>query len=259
MKRAASAAKELGCVAARDGRRRHGIAEFCVDEAEDRAFARAAPFPPQVMREQRMRLGIRATLVALTAAGCFAAPAARAGDDGSAPLWSGLGSIISPWVGFGKEEPPPIEYRERGKLVVPKSMDLPPPGSAPSADNGAWPKDQEGQRKALAKEEQKKRAAAVAAEPAKMRSIQGFPNAPVTVRASDQVNGELPGESNGGKTSSSSVLENLNPLGWVGLGKGSSAAAAGAPEPDREWLTDPPKGYRDPNAPAATATGQASK
>ncbi len=206
-----------------------------------------------------MRLGIRATLVALTAAGCFATPAARAGDDGSAPLWSGLGSIVSPWVGFGKEEPPPIEYRERGKLVVPKSMDLPPPGTAPSADNGAWPKDQEGERKAIAKEEEKRRAAANANVPARIRATQGFPNAPVTVRASDQVDGALPGESNGGKTSSSSVLENVNPLGWVGLGKGSNADATVGPEPDREWLTDPPKGYRDPNASAGPATGQASK
>jgi len=203
-----------------------------------------------------MHLGFRATLIAATTAACLAAPAARAGDDGAAPLWVGIGSIVSPLVGLGKEEQPPIDYQEHGKIVVPKSMDLPQPGAASAATGGAWPVNQEGERRRAAKEAEKREAAKNSAIPARIRATQGFPNAPVTVRASDQVGGELPG-AGVGKSSSSSVLENLNPLGWVGLGKSQSAGLG--PEPDREWLTDPPKGYRAPVAPADAASGQASK
>jgi hypothetical protein len=39
-------------------------------------------------------------------------------------------------------------------------------------------------------------------------------------------------------------------LNWVGMGK--SAAPLG-PEPDREWLTDPPKGFRAPVAPGSAS------
>lgn len=37
---------------------------------------------------------------------------------------------------------------------------------------------------------------------------------------------------------------NYNPLTWVGLEKKPQTVLG--PEPDRDWLTDPPKGYRTP-------------
>jgi hypothetical protein len=196
-----------------------------------------------------MRLGFRGTVIAMVAAAsCLAAGAARAGDDGAAPLWQGIGSVFGPLVGFGNEEKPPIDYREHGKLVVPKSMDLPQPGTA-ALTGGPWPVDQETMRKKIAKEKEKDHIAGVG--DARLRYTHPFPNAPVTVKASDQPDGAA-GQANDGKadSSSSSILGNLNPLGWVGMGK--SATPLG-PEPDREWLTDPPKGYRAPAAPVASA------
>jgi hypothetical protein len=71
---------------------------------------------------------------------------ARAGDDGQAPLWVGIGSIFSgiPGIGWGKEEKPPIDYREHGKIVVPATLDLPPPGDVVNGDSGGdWPVNQE--------------------------------------------------------------------------------------------------------------------
>jgi len=47
------------------------------------------------------------------------------------------------------------------------------------------------------------------------------------------------------------MLSAINPLNWVGAGKSVPLG----PEPDREWLTDPPQGYRAP----VEATGQAAK
>jgi hypothetical protein len=195
-----------------------------------------------------MGFGLRlvAVALALTSASLSSLPA-RAGDDGDAPLWKGIGSIFGPVVGFtglgGGEKPPPIEYREHGKLVLPPNAELPPPGGSASADP-AWPVNQEILRKKALKEEGKKSIAGVG--DARLRYTHGFPaNEPVTIRAVDPDGQAVKCETNCG--SSSSVLSNLNPLKWVGMG-GKSDAALGS-EPDREWLTDPPKGFRAPVEP----------
>ena len=193
-----------------------------------------------------MHFRIRGTVIAFAAAvACLGTGAARAGDDGAAPLWVGIGSIFGPLVGLGNEEKDPIDYREHGKIVVPKSMDLPQPGAAAATTGGAWPVNQEVQRKAIAKEQEKKKIAGVG--DARLRYTHPFPNAPVMVGATDPAAAD---EANGGKAQSSSPLGNFNPLGWVGIGKSTALG----PEPDREWLTDPPKGYRAPAA--QTAVGQ---
>ena len=189
-----------------------------------------------------MHFAIRGALIATAAAACLSAGAARAGDDGAAPLWQGIGSIVSPLLGFGKEEKPPIDYQEHGKIVVPKSMDLPPPGGSVQTIGGQWPVDQETMRKDLAREKAKKEIAGVG--DARLRYIKPFPNAPVTVRASDQSDEAAAAQASRAKAPSSNVLGNLNPLGWIGIGKTPKLG----PEPDREWLTDPPTGYRAPEA-----------
>jgi hypothetical protein len=195
-----------------------------------------------------MRLGSSTLAItfAIAALG-FSGSIARAGDDGAAPLWVGIGSIFSPLVGFGsKDEKEAISYREHGKIVVPPSMDLPSPGSGPSADAGDWPLNQEIQRKKVQKEAAKKQIAGQG--DARQRYSHPFPNAPVTVRAADQdvASSQCPG----GKCESSSTLGNLNPMSWIGMGK---TVTLDSSEPDREWLTDPPKGYRAPLAPVGQA------
>jgi hypothetical protein len=200
-----------------------------------------------------MGFGLRCAVVglAMTSASFVGSPA-WAGDDGQAPLWQGLGSIVGPVIGFGfNDKPPPIDYREHGKIVVPPKMELPPPGSAASADPD-WPVNQEILRKKAQKEEGKKTIAGQG--DARLRYTHPFPaNTPVTVRAVDPEGNEV--KCTGSCGSTSSVLSNLNPLNWVGMGK--SAEPLG-PEPDREWLTDPPKGFRAPVAPAAPVHGSAS-
>ena len=151
--------------------------------------------------------------------------------------------LVCVGFGFGGEKPPPIEYREHGKLVLPPNTELPPPGSSATADP-AWPVNQEILRKKALKEEGKKSIAGVG--DARLRYTHGFPaNEPVTVRSVDPDGQTVKCESNCGSTSS--VLGNLNPLKWVGMGEVERAALG--PEPDREWLTDPPKGFRAPVEP----------
>jgi hypothetical protein len=194
-----------------------------------------------------MGFGLRSAVVAfaLTSASLISS-SAWAGDDGEAPLWKGIGSIFGPVVGFtglgGGEKPPPIDYREHGKLVLPPNAELPAPGSAASADP-AWPVNQEILRKKALKEEGKKSIAGVG--DARLRYTHGFPaGEPVTIRAVDPDGQTVKCE--GACSSGSSALGNLNPLNWVGMGK--SATPLG-PEPDREWLTDPPTGFRAPVEP----------
>ena len=104
--------------------------------------------------------------------------------------------------------------------------------------------NQEILRKKALKEEGKKSIAGVG--DARLRYTHGFPaGEPVTVRSVDPDGQTVKCESNCGQTTS--ALSNLNPLNWVGMG-GKSNAPLG-PEPDREWLTDPPKGFRAPVEP----------
>jgi hypothetical protein len=196
-----------------------------------------------------MGAGLRVAAVALAvgAAGLVTAPA-FAGDDGSAPLWQGIGSIFSPVIGlsglgFGGDKPPPIVYREHGKLVVPPNTELPPPGAS-AASGPAWPVNQEVVRRKALEQEGKKTIAGVG--DARLRYTHPFPaNEPVTVRAVDPDTGQTV-KCEGACGSGSTMLGNLNPMNWFGMGK----SAPLGPEPDREWLTDPPKGFRAPVGPA---------
>lgn len=199
-----------------------------------------------------MGFGFRTASIALaTMSVLMWASAARAGDDGEAPLWQGIGSIFSGLNIFGgeKKEKDPIDYREHGKIVLPPSMDLPPPAGASTAAPTDWPVNQEGEKKRAKKEAAQKEIAGQG--DARLRYTHPFPpNTPVTVNPTDQ---DIPGCAKGGCDGGGapSFLGNLNPLTWVGMGKAPTPLG---PEPDREWLTDPPKGYRAP----VGATGQAS-
>jgi hypothetical protein len=194
-----------------------------------------------------MGFGLRLAAVALAiASASLFSSGAWAGDDGAAPLWQGIGSIFGPVLGFGlgDEKPPPIDYHEHGKIVVPPNMELPPPGAAASVDPD-WPVNQEILKRKAKKEEGKKTIAG--AGDARLRYTHPFPpNEPVTVHATDPQGNEVKCEGACGSTSS--ALGNLNPLNWVGMGSKNSQPLG--PEPDREWLTDPPKGFRAPVEPS---------
>lgn len=195
-----------------------------------------------------MGFGFRLALIALavTAGSGLGSSAAWAGDDGQAPLWEGIGSIFSWAWGGGGGDKDPIDYREHGKIVVPPNMSLPAPGSSPSAAAG-WPVNQEVQRKKAEKERESQKTIAGVGD-ARLRYTKPFPpNTPVTVRTTDD---QLPAanSANGAiSTNATSPLGNLslNPLNWVGVGKNAPLG----PEPAREWLTDPPQGFRAPVGP----------
>ena len=171
---------------------------------------------------------------------------ARAADDGQAPLWEGIGTV----VGIGKPEDPAIDYRERSKLVLPPKIVLPTPGLNKAETSPDWPQNQE---KIKAKK---------AAELDKVHkpTMLGKNLAPLikpgdnVVVTQDATAGMGPGAApclnkdpkTGLCPTKPSVWNgvSMNPLTWVGLQK-KDAVILG-PEPEREDLTDPPTGLRAP-------------
>jgi hypothetical protein len=189
-----------------------------------------------------------ATAVSLTA-GATGAQAQEAGSV-ERSIFQGLLSGI----GVIGEERPPIDYRERAPLVLPRGNTLPPPQEAGAARNPNWPNDPDVARA---------RAAGLAA------------NAPI-IRDDDGrtlTNGEMRARQNGGlfgggpvdATRDRTQTQISAPAGaaemgvrpiWSQVGSlfGSSRENEAVPfpgEPTRRRLVEPPPGYRNasPDAP----------
>jgi len=196
--------------------------------------------------------GVRRRGLAISAAfalalGLAAAPA-RAGDDGEAPLWEGIGSTLGLESLFGvkrEDKSATIDYRDRAKLVVPPKIELPPPVASPTQGSASWPHDPDVERA--------KRERAAAEKPVRVfgpylrRIPPPMTGDVVTMSATaGQGPGQRPCNSGPGVACQTRPAPsiNWNPLTWVGLEKKPETVLG--PEPDRDWLTDPPKGYREP-------------
>ncbi len=172
---------------------------------------------PSLTPGEIRRLGLAACAAGALLLGLGAAPA-RAGDDGEAPLWVGIESMF----GFGGDgDKETIEYRDRGKLVLPPKVELPPPAAAPFKGNAAWPVDQEEQRRKKEKEES---ARAVYFGSGKRAGALMDPHG-ASVVTMDATAGQGPGghACGGGpgdvcKTKTGQAIY-WNPLTWVGLEK----------------------------------------
>jgi hypothetical protein len=186
----------------------------------------------------------------------LAISSAQAGDDGSAPIWQGIGSVFSPYVGpilgIEVQKDPAIDYRDRGRLVLPPKTTLPDPGATAGIGNVDWPVDPDLQKEKKAKQEKKM---PDAEHYGRYRPPAITPGSKVTMTATaGQGTGDPPpcpkdaapgacAQSKQSTTYGHPTL-NFNPLTWVGLQK-KDAIVLG-PEPDRENLTDPPQGLRAP-------------
>jgi hypothetical protein len=186
------------------------------------------------------RGGLTISAACALALGLAASPA-RAGDDGEAPLWVGLGSIVGL---AGQHDDVTIDYRDRAKLVVPPKVELPPPAASPTQGGGPWPRDPDVEK---AKKEKAEKDNYVFVPVKNRRPWASSPDSVVTVSATA---GQDPDErrcANGPGVACQtrpSPSINWNPLTWVGLQKTTPTVLG--PEPNRDWLTDPPKGYREP-------------
>lgn len=179
-----------------------------------------------------------------TIAGGFVISPAFAGDDGQAPIWKGLGDLVGlTGIAGVEEKQPPIQYRERARLVLPPKMTLPPPASPAADKTAAWPLDPD-------LEKVRKENAAARLMLMTQSNIQeerdGHRLTPEQLRADHSPPGQK--AANDRRCAAQSNTRGCdwipfhNVLETVGLAKSDEVVAG--QEPDRDWLTDPPKGYR---------------
>jgi len=199
------------------------------------------------------RIGLgrsRCAGLAISAAGALwlvgAAQPALAGDDGQAPIWTSLGSVIN----FGDDKlEPDINYRDHARLVIPPKLDLPPPAASPSASATNWPRDPdvENFKKLKAKAQSNAREVPALVRDKNLNreavSSTAVVTTPYTAGMGPSQRKCMAGPG-GSCDSKPSPSINWNPLTWVGIEKKPQTVLG--PEPERESLTDPPTGYRAP-------------
>ncbi len=182
----------------------------------------------------------------------LAPQAALAHDDGEEDIFS---SLLGAVVGFGSDKTPDgeIDYRERAPLVVPPSMDLPPPEASPVASNPAWPKDPDVVRRA--------RAAALARQvgpdPANPQIVTPLTQQELAANHDPRTDASVASGPVGSQLSTPNAMcadpmngGTCSPQQLWGMLSAKSSQKVEEPalvpgvEPTRSYLTDPTPGYR---------------
>ncbi len=174
----------------------------------------------------------------LVGLGLGLASPARAADDGYANVFS---SVLGAMGVIKPDAPPEIEYRERAPLVLPPQVALPKP-TAESKRTASWPQDPDVARRRKDAEEARaprnnplndKEGLLTGAEMAKGRG-QTSPVAPTNCGVNGNARGCLVVSPDELKAEGERfAASNPNSTDTITAGK----------EPDRVYLTQPPKGY----------------
>jgi hypothetical protein len=172
-------------------------------------------------------------LVAMLAVSCAVTSPAQADDDSGGTTFSALKSTFLGFVGVHSEDDtPPIEYRERAPLVIPPKPDLPPPAKPIAKSTPEWPVDQVAARKKKQAEEARaaKSGDDSAMSPEEMQKKRDIAVQPVTPDSCpDQIMGHI--------CNQEQFWNSLK------VSKQEDQPLTPGQEPEREYLTQPPKGY----------------
>lgn len=160
-------------------------------------------------------------------------------------------------LGLRSDEKPDIDYRERAPLVVPPKLELRPPQQSAAKSSAAWPTDPTVVAKR--KEERERRVPRTETYSYRMGGDK------TTLSVDEMRSGRVAGA--GLNTSPKSPFddplraEQFDPEFKKQMRDGSKAAAknqlVAGQEPERNFLTDPPPGYRMPAAGNLTIPGKA--
>ena len=170
------------------------------------------------------------------------APAWAINDDGRGSMYESLLDMVG--MGDAKESDS-IQYRERSPLVVPPKLEMPSPQPRPSQKAAQWPQDQEVVRA------RKKANESNARSMAKYTETNGGEKVSAEElragRSTDKPTGPLSGPGTGCSMDpfdkwSCSPAEYWGRLA-VTVGKKDDSLLQAGVEPEREYLTQPPKGY----------------
>jgi hypothetical protein len=206
-------------------------------------------------RENRNRKSSRAALCAavgivLVIAGGTAVFAGD-DDDDDLPDTKFIKGLLR-GIGLRNGQEAGIEYKERPPLVVPPSRDLPPPVAAGSlmVNNPAWPADPDEKKRAAARKAKAERKpydaykAGDALKPSELAA--GRTNNPAVKTSEGPDHSPEMTPSQLGYTGG--LWNSIFGLGKTFTGEKEVETATFVHEPSRNYLTDPPRGYRTPSA-----------
>jgi len=188
--------------------------------------------------------------LALGVAMLFGSVPARAADDEPGFDEKIVDSIMT-GLGFKKDGAAEINYQERAPLVIPPGRALPPPENvdAVTANNPAWPKDPEVERRKAQAAAEKGRNISDEREREQnpLRPDQLTPGGKPKKKQASTDNGYEPPASGFGSQIMPSELGFKNSM-WGSMFNGKKDEAAKfTGEPPRNSLTDPPPGYQTPS------------
>ena len=204
-----------------------------------------------MMRLTKAFRGCAASLLVLGATAVLGSAPTRAADDDSS--WDQkLTRGIMDGLGLKRDGEANINYQERAPLVIPPSRDLLPPEQSNVANNPAWPKDPDVERRKAQAALEKNRNVSDEREREQnpLRPDQMTPGLKANKQKRQQARTD-----DGYQNPASGFGSQLLPseLGYKGnlydamFGKKKEEQAKFTGEPPRGSLTDPPVGYQTPS------------
>jgi len=204
-----------------------------------------------IMRLSKVFRSCAACVLVFGAAAVLGSAPVRAADDEPGFDQKIMNSIMD-GLGFKRDGEPGISYQERAPLVIPPGRDLmPPERSDPAANNPAWPKDPDVERRKVETAMQKNR------NVSDEREREQNPLRPdqLTPGARGKQKRQAARTDDGYQAPASGFGSQLSPseLGYKGnifsnmFSSKKEEQAKFTGEPPRTSLTEPPAGYQTPS------------
>jgi hypothetical protein len=204
-----------------------------------------------IMRLSKVFRSCAACVLVFGAAAVLGSAPVRAADDEPTFDQKIMNSIMD-GLGFKRDGEPGISYQERAPLVIPPGRDLmPPERSDPAANNPAWPKDPDVERRKVETAMQKNR------NVSDEREREQNPLRPdqLTPGARGKQKRQAARTDDGYQAPASGFGSQLSPseLGYKGnifsnmFSSKKEEQAKFTGEPPRTSLTEPPAGYQTPS------------
>lgn len=204
-------------------------------------------------------LALKLSAVALGIGLVMSAGPVRAGDDdddddGMTFEEKIIDNLMS-GIGAKSMEKKGIEYRERSPLVVPPSLDLPPPASANAKNAPNWPKDPGERRRKEAIAQRKKAVKATESWQAARPLTPAEMNVGRTAAPERTSNDPIQPGTNGDPSLSPAQLGFTGGL-WNMMTNNKGENTQFTSEPPRQSLVEPPPGYQTPSPSYAYGAGE---
>ena len=195
--------------------------------------------------------GASVALGLVLGAAAMVCPAPAHAADDEVPVDQKFMRSIMEGLGFRRDGEEGINYRERSPLVIPPSRALPPPerSDAAIANNPAWPKDPDAERRKTQAAMEKGRNVSDEREREQnpLRPDQLTPGGRAKKKQARTDDGYEPPASGFGSQIMPSELGFKNSMWGNMFGGKKEESAKFTGEPPRSLLTDPPPGYQTPS------------